>query len=103
MLLEKALWQTPLNGPFQQYDDVEGIDGLRRGTICLDNQQRLSLLLRRYGLFFTAKSDKGGQMTLQLYVDPGSNDRMLKVDAKDSGGFTYSAELKRTGDSSTEG
>ena len=49
----------------------------------------------------SAKSDKGGQMTLQPYVDRGSSDRMLKVDAKDSGGFTYSAELKRTGDSST--
>jgi len=47
----------------------------------------------------SAKSEKGGQMTLQLYVDPGSNERMLKADGKDSGGFTYSADLKRTGDS----
>ena len=46
----------------------------------------------------SAKSEKGGQMTLQLYVDPGSNERMLKVDARDSGGFTYNADLKRTGD-----
>ena len=46
----------------------------------------------------SAKSEKGGQMTLQLYVDPGSSARILKVDAKDSGGYTYSAELKRTGD-----
>jgi len=45
-----------------------------------------------------AKSEKGGQMTLQLYVDPGSSERMLKVDARDSGGYTYSADLKRTGD-----
>ena len=47
----------------------------------------------------SAKSDKSGQMTLQPYVDRASNDRMLKVDAKDSGGYTYAAELKRTGDS----
>jgi hypothetical protein len=45
-----------------------------------------------------AKGAKGGQATLQLYVEPGSSERMLKVDAKDSEGFTYSAELKRTGD-----
>ena len=44
---------------------------------------------------------KGGQMTLQLYVDPGSSERMLKSDAKDSEGFTYSADLKRTGDSAS--
>ena len=49
----------------------------------------------------SAKSENGGQMTLQPYVDRGSSDRMLKVDARDSGGFTYSAELKRTGDSGT--
>ena len=46
----------------------------------------------------SAKGSKGGQMTLQLYVDPGSSERMLKVDAKDSEGITYSAELKPTGD-----
>jgi hypothetical protein len=46
-----------------------------------------------------AKSEKGGQMTLQLYVDPASSERMLRADAKDSGGFTYTADLKRTGDS----
>jgi hypothetical protein len=45
----------------------------------------------------SAKGEKGGQATLQLYVDPGSSERMLKVDAKDSEGLTYSAELKRTG------
>ena len=49
----------------------------------------------------SAKGAKGGQTTLQLYVDPGSSERMLKVDAKDSEGFTYSAELKRTGDSAS--
>jgi hypothetical protein len=47
----------------------------------------------------SAKSAKGGQMTLQLYVDPGTSERMLKADAKDREGFTYSADLKRTGDS----
>ena len=46
----------------------------------------------------SAKGARGGQATLQLFVDPGSSERMLKVDAKDSEGFTYSAELKRTGD-----
>lgn len=44
----------------------------------------------------SANSDKGGQMTLQPYVDRGSSDRMLKVDAKDSGGYIH-AELKRNG------
>ena len=29
---------------------------------------------------------------------PRSSERMFKVDAKDSEGFIYSAELKRTGD-----
>jgi hypothetical protein len=47
----------------------------------------------------SAKSEKGGQMTLQPYVDRASSNRMLKVDAKDSGGYTYTAEFKRTGDS----
>lgn len=44
-----------------------------------------------------AKSEKGGQMTLQFYVDPGTSERMLKAAAKDKEGFAYSAELKRTG------
>ena len=43
------------------------------------------------------KGEKGGQATLQLYVDPASGERMLKADAKDSEGVTYSAELKPTG------
>ena len=46
----------------------------------------------------SAKSDKGGQMTLQLYVDPATGERMLKADAKDGKGLTYFADLKRTGD-----
>ena len=46
----------------------------------------------------SAKNDKGGQMTLQLYMDPASSERMLKADAKDREGFTYTADLKRTGD-----
>jgi hypothetical protein len=49
----------------------------------------------------TAKGEKGGQATLALYVDPGSSERMLRVDAKDSEGFIYSAELKRTGDAAS--
>ena len=47
----------------------------------------------------SGKSEKGTQMTLQLYVDPASSERMLKADAKDSEGFTYAGELKRTGGS----
>lgn len=47
----------------------------------------------------SAKGEKGGQATLQLYVDPGSSERILKADAKDSEGFTYSADLKRIGGS----
>lgn len=47
----------------------------------------------------SATGEKGGQATLQLYVDPGSSERILKADAKDSEGFTYSADLKRIGGS----
>ena len=43
----------------------------------------------------TAKTDKGGQMTLQLYVDSGSSERMLRAIANDSDGFHYWADLKR--------
>ena len=46
----------------------------------------------------STKFEKGGQLTAQLYVDPASSERMLRADAKDSGGFTYTADLKRTGD-----
>jgi len=49
----------------------------------------------------SATGSKGGQMTLQLYVEPGSGERVLKVNAKDSEGVTYSADLKRTGDSAS--
>jgi hypothetical protein len=43
----------------------------------------------------SAKSDKGGQMTLQLYADSGSSERMLRAEAKDGEGFQYWADLKR--------
>ena len=46
----------------------------------------------------SATFEKGGHMTAQLYVDPASNERMLKAEGKSSQGFTYSADLKRTGD-----
>ena len=42
----------------------------------------------------TAKSDKGGQMTLQLYADSGSPERILRAEAKDGEGFSYWADLK---------
>jgi hypothetical protein len=45
----------------------------------------------------SAKSEKGGQMTLQLYADSGSPERMLRAQAKDIEGFHYWADLKRTG------
>src|SRR5262245_24025083 len=47
----------------------------------------------------STKFEKGGQMTAQLYVDPASGERMLKAEGKNFQGFTYSADLKRTGDS----
>ena len=47
----------------------------------------------------STKFEKGGHMTAQLYVDPASGERMLKAEGKNSQGFTYSANLKRTGDS----
>jgi hypothetical protein len=49
----------------------------------------------------STKFEKGGQMTVQLYVDPASGERMLKAEGKNSQGFTYSADLKRTGDSAS--
>ncbi len=48
-----------------------------------------------------AKSDKGGQMTLELFADSGSSQRMLRAIAKDGEGFLYWADLKRTGDASS--
>ena len=47
----------------------------------------------------STKFEKGGQMTVQLYVDPASSKRILKADGKNSKGFTYSANLERIGDS----
>lgn len=49
----------------------------------------------------STKFEKGGQMTVQLYVDPASGERMLKAEGKNSHGFAYSADLKRTGDSAS--
>src|SRR5262245_7990865 len=49
----------------------------------------------------STKFEKGGQMTAQLYVDPASGERMLKAEGKNSQGFIYSADLKRTGDSAS--
>ncbi|HEX7231575.1 MAG TPA: hypothetical protein VF452_14350 [Candidatus Binatia bacterium] len=46
-----------------------------------------------------ATFEKGGRVTAQLYVDPASGERMLKAEGKSSKGFTYSADLKRIGDS----
>ena len=43
----------------------------------------------------SAKSEKGGQMTLQLLADSGSSERILRAEAKDSEGFYYYADLKR--------
>jgi hypothetical protein len=42
-----------------------------------------------------AKSEKGGQMTLELLADSGSSDRILRAVAQDSQGFHYWADLKR--------
>jgi hypothetical protein len=47
----------------------------------------------------SARFEKGGRMTAQLYVDPATGERMLKAEGKTSQGFTYSADLKRTGES----
>ena len=44
---------------------------------------------------------KGGRMTAELYVDPASGDRMLRAEGKNSQGFIYSADVKRTGDSAS--
>lgn len=42
----------------------------------------------------SAKTEKGGQMTLQLYTDSESPERMLRAEGRDSGGFHYWADLK---------
>ena len=36
----------------------------------------------------STKFEKGGQMTVQLYVDPASGERMLKAEGKNFQGFT---------------
>jgi hypothetical protein len=43
----------------------------------------------------SAKTEKGGQMTLQLYSDSESPERLLRAEARDSGEFHYWADLKR--------
>jgi hypothetical protein len=43
----------------------------------------------------SAKSEKGGQMTLQLLADSGSSERILRAEDKDSEGFSYYADFKR--------
>ena len=43
----------------------------------------------------SATTEKGGQMTLQLYTDSESPERLLRAEARDSGGFHYWADLKR--------
>jgi len=49
----------------------------------------------------SAKSDKGGEMMLQLYADSESPERILRVVAKDSEGFHYWADLKRAPETSS--
>ena len=49
----------------------------------------------------STKFEKGGQMTVQLYVDPASSKRILKADGKNSQWFTYAADLKRIEDSAS--
>ena len=43
----------------------------------------------------SGKSEKGGQMSLQLYADSGSSERILRAIAHDSEGFQYWADFKR--------
>src|SRR5262245_46253237 len=43
----------------------------------------------------SAKSERGGQMTVQLYADSGSSERMLRVEGRDSDNFHYWSDLKR--------
>jgi hypothetical protein len=49
----------------------------------------------------SATFEKGGRMTVQLYVDPASSERMLKAEGTNSKGFSYLADLKRTGGSAS--
>jgi len=47
----------------------------------------------------SATFEKGSRMTAQLYGRSSNWHHMLRTEGKNSQGFTYSAELKRTGDS----
>jgi hypothetical protein len=49
----------------------------------------------------SAKFEKGGQLTVQLHMDPATGERMLRAQGKNSQGFTYSADLKNTGHSAS--
>ncbi len=49
----------------------------------------------------STKFEKGGQLTVQLHADPATGERMLRAEGKNSQGFTYSADLKHTGDSAS--
>jgi hypothetical protein len=39
--------------------------------------------------------------TTPVMKNPATGERMLKAEGKNSGGFTYSADLKRIGDSAS--
>jgi hypothetical protein len=47
----------------------------------------------------STKFEKGGQLTVQLNVDRPSGERMLYAEGRTSQRYTYSANLKRAGDS----
>jgi hypothetical protein len=49
----------------------------------------------------SATFEKGGHMTARIYVDAASGERMLKAQGRNSKGFTYSADLKHTGDAAS--
>ena len=92
-----------IRNPRERDDDWVTLTIGDAGTVEFTSYRTIGVFAGKGTLVLTdgklsAKSAKGGQMTLQLYVDPKSNERMLKADARDSGGFTYSAELKRAGD-----
>jgi hypothetical protein len=92
---------SPINTPLTVADENQ--DNGSRGSV---SSSVIGVFTEKGKLVLTdgklsAKGQKGGQATLQLYVDPGSSERMLKSDARDFQGFTYSAELKRTGESAS--
>jgi len=43
---------------------------------------------------FTISAQCISGVTVQLYTDPASVERLLKADGKNSQGFTYAADLK---------